>query len=129
MLGDKKLPKVVQDALDGMSHTNSRPLHTGWCAGDSKACDCYDYLVGSEVGGKKVGKDKKRWPEFYTPELAQMVLEMYDKDFEMFGYSKVLPAVPPPKPDKADAAEKGNAEPLLSKEKAAPTEGTPLIRP
>lgn len=33
----------------------------------------------------KVGKN---WEDYYTPELKQMVYELYQRDFEIFGYEK-----------------------------------------
>ena len=31
---------------------------------------------------------RKKYTEYYTPELQQLVYLMYEKDFELFGYSK-----------------------------------------
>lgn len=33
-------------------------------------------------------REKKRWEEYYTPELKEMVYDLYRRDFEMFGYNK-----------------------------------------
>lgn len=34
------------------------------------------------------GREKKRWEDYYTPELRAMVYDLYRRDFEMFGYNK-----------------------------------------
>jgi len=33
-------------------------------------------------------REKKRWEDYYTPELKNMVYDLYRRDFEMFGYNK-----------------------------------------
>eukprot|EP00980_Cylindrotheca_fusiformis_P014585 scaffold3955_cov160-Cylindrotheca_fusiformis.AAC.5 len=61
------LPELVKTALLGMPHTNSR----------SKG---------------------KRWQDYYTKqETLNLVYEMYQRDFEVFGYDPVLKNLEPPK--------------------------------
>lgn len=39
-------------------------------------------------------KKKAPWQEYYTQETMDLVLEMYEKDFDIFGYDKFIPERP-----------------------------------
>lgn len=43
---------------------------------------------------------KLAWQKYYTQEIMDMVIDMYEKDFELFGYSKLIPTRPDLKPSK-----------------------------
>lgn len=127
MIGGGKLPEVVQGALENMSHSNARPLDDNFCGSCKLAC-CFEgapklcFCCGGDLSccGSRFAdntlpccaRDKgvRRWQDHYTPELAAMVLEMYQRDFDEFGYS----TEPPVSQGEKDA------------EKGAPTEATPL---
>merc|ERR1712176_259295 len=36
-------------------------------------------------------KKKSKWQDYYTQETMNLVLEMYEKDFDIFGYDKSIP--------------------------------------
>lgn len=57
---DSGVPKVIQEALTGIPHANSR-------------------------------KKRIPWQDYYTQETMDLVLEMYEKDFDTFGYDKCIP--------------------------------------
>jgi len=127
VIGGGKLPEVVQGALENMSHSNARPLDDNFCGSCKLAC-CFEgapklcFCCGGDLSccGSRFAdntlpccaRDKgvRRWQDHYTPELAAMVLEMYQRDFDEFGYS----TEPPVSQGEKDA------------EKGAPTEATPL---
>ena len=43
---------------------------------------------------------KISWQKYYTQEIMDMVIDMYEKDFELFGYSKLIPTRPDLRPSK-----------------------------
>ncbi len=44
-----------------------------------------DTLQYENITPSKIGK---KWQSYYTPETAEMVYQIYKKDFELFGYEK-----------------------------------------
>ena len=91
-----ELPPVVRKAILGMSRTNARPLpkvRRGLPPPDPRPVPCLPRCPspGQEPSFPFAWQ---AWQEYYDADTAALVLEMYERDFELFGYPTAVPAPP-----------------------------------
>jgi len=75
---DGKLPAAIVEVLERMSAIGKEEPET----------PCVS-LCGAT--GRNARPLDRPWQDYYTPELAALVHEMYEKDFELFGYDPAMP--------------------------------------
>jgi chondroitin 4-sulfotransferase 11 len=69
---DNEWPEVIEEIMKRVPEGFSRPK---------------DYLEHVNPDGV-TGRNKRPWQDYYTPELKQMVYELYRRDFDLFNYPK-----------------------------------------
>lgn len=111
---DGQLPPAIKEVLERMSAIGKQEPET----------PCVT-LCGAT--GRNARPLDRPWQEYYTPEIAALVHEMYQKDFELFGYDPATP-VHVPKPGAGDV-EAANAKTSTQKQIFAneKKESTPLL--
>lgn len=77
---ESKLPATFQGVLDHMNAIKKTDK------GKAPRIACL------EATGRNARPLEKPWNDYYTPEIAQLVHEMFAKDFEIFGYDPTCPA-------------------------------------
>jgi len=78
-----------------------------------------------EATGRNARPLEKPWNDYYTPEIAQLVHDMFSKDFEIFGYD---PACPTPTQPKTKSVHFKEAAPLLPTTEEVASSTTPAVK-